>query len=117
MKYSLDKYNYRTINKTDGSPYKVIAESTYAGRLVQGVAKCDPNDNFSFENGVKLSAARCNVKVATKRLARAKRRHNEAIQAYETAKRFLQRMCSYLDDAYFDLEKAKKELEELEATF
>ena len=34
----------------------VIAISTYAGKTVKGIAKCDPNDNFSYdyENGIYL---------------------------------------------------------------
>ena len=45
MEYSLDRYNYYTTQN------KVIAVSTYAGRTVKGIAKCDPRDTFSIDSG------------------------------------------------------------------
>ena len=47
---------------------KVIAVSTYAGKTVRGIAICSPEDKFDIEFGKKLAAARCNEKVAEKRL-------------------------------------------------
>ena len=65
--YTNDKYTYFVADKQK----KVVAVSTYAGKIVRGVAKCDPRDEFSIETGKKLAAARCNLKVATKRAKRA----------------------------------------------
>ena len=47
---------------------KVICISSYAGRSVKGVAKCAPNDEFSMEYGKRLAQARCDVKIASKRI-------------------------------------------------
>ena len=38
---------------------KVICISTYAKKVVRGVAKCSPNDNFDIEIGKKLAQLRC----------------------------------------------------------
>ena len=50
---------------------KVVAVSSYAGRPVRGVAKCDPRDSFDIEKGRALAEARCDVKVAQKRADRS----------------------------------------------
>lgn len=63
---NMSKYNFYTDGKT-----KVVAVSTYAGKAVRGVAKCDINDTFSLEKGKELAAARCNEKIAKKRFTRA----------------------------------------------
>ena len=79
MKYALNKYKYaRTGNK-------VIAISTYAGRTVKGVAKTDPRDTFSLEDGKKLAAARCNAKIAIKRAKNAEFQLIRAKEALEQA--------------------------------
>ena len=77
----------------------VIAQSTFAGKPVFGIAKCDPRDEFDLEEGKKLAAARCNTKIAKKRRNRAHRqfiaslmevraaieRHNACIEYYQNA--------------------------------
>lgn len=63
------KPNYKFY--VDEKNRKVIAVSTYAGRYVKGVAVAHPGDTFDLELGKKIAAARCNMKVAKKRLARA----------------------------------------------
>ena len=57
----MTKYSFYTDGKT-----KVIAVSTYAGKVIRGVAKCDVNDTFSLEKGKKLAAARYNKKITKK---------------------------------------------------
>lgn len=61
-KFNSERYKYATT--PDG---KVIAISSFAGKVVKGVAKCDPNDEFNLESGKKLAAARCNEKVCRRR--------------------------------------------------
>lgn len=73
----MTKYSFYTDGKT-----KVIAVSTYAGKAVRGVAKCDINDTFSLENGKELAAARCNEKIAKKRLTRAENKRRETAKEY-----------------------------------
>ena len=101
MKYSMDKYRfYRSDNK-------VYAVSTYAGKSVRGVAKCDPVDTFSIEDGQMLAAARCNEKVAEKRVKRAEKKVKEAYDDFRVALRHLERMTKYCEDAEADLVDAQ----------
>ena len=110
MSYDVNKYKYFVAKKQDGTPYQVIAVSTYAGRTVRGIAKCDPKDNFSLESGKKLAAARCNLKVAEKRKARATRKYNEANRAMMEQRHFVERMDNYAQDAITEVNNAKAEL-------
>lgn len=98
MKYSLDKYKYFTYFDKSGKK-TVSAVSTYAGRTVKGYAKCDPRDDFNEENGRKLAAARCNAKVADKRLKRAEKKMGEALRQLDAAEAYYKRMRTYFNDA------------------
>ena len=113
MKYSLDKYKFFIAKKTDGTPYQVVAVSTYAGRKVRGVAKCDPRDKFSIENGKKLAAARCNVKIAEKRFKRAEKKHAEAVALATAQLRYRDHMKSYYADSLIELQHAQIDLDNL----
>lgn len=92
---------------------KVIAVSTYAGRKVRGVAKCDPVDTFDEEKGKKLAAARCNEKVAIKRVERAAKRYCEATAALDAAMQEHNRMREYFMDASDALDEARTALSDL----
>ena len=98
MKYSLDKYKFYQY-KDKNAKDTVAAASTYAGRTVKGYAKCDPKDQFSIEKGKELAAARCNAKIASKRVKRASAKYLEAQQQLAEAKRFMARMTEYYTDA------------------
>ena len=113
MKYSLDKYKFFVATKTDGTPYQVVAVSTYAGRKVRGVAKCDPRDAFFMENGKKLAAARCNLKIAEKRAKRAEKKFNEANEAMIEQKRHYEHMKAYANDSQVELKQAQIDLDHL----
>ena len=113
MEYSLDKYKYFVPTKADGTPYKVVAVSTYAGRFVKGIAKCDPKDTPSIEKGKQIAAARCNLKVAEKRAKRANKKYTEAIKFYEQAQNYLDKMINYITDAKIAVDDAHAELKEL----
>lgn len=68
--YPLEKYNYLTYDQTnkDGTTSKVVvALSTYKGKVIKGVAKCSESDEYSFEYGKRLAAARCDAKICRKR--------------------------------------------------
>ena len=101
MNIPMSKYRFYT------SKNMVIAVSTYAGKPVRGVAKCDPEDNFSFEDGKALAMARCNEKIAEKRMKRASRKFAEARQSLIVAKQFYEDMSKYLDDAIASYDEAK----------
>lgn len=51
--YPMEKYHYYVDSKKN-----VYAASTFAGKIVKGVAKCDPKDEFSLEKGKQLAARR-----------------------------------------------------------
>ena len=105
MKYSLDKYKFYQY-KDKNAKVTVAAASTYAGRTVKGYAKCDPRDQFSIEKGKELAAARCNAKIAAKRVKRASAKYLEAQQQLADAKRFMARMTEYYTDAVDKLDEA-----------
>jgi hypothetical protein len=92
---------------------KVIAVSSFAGRAVRGIAKCDPTDEFSFEVGKNLAEARCNVNVAEKRAKYAAARINDAIEWYNEAAKYLEKQIARGQDAADRLVVAKKNLDEL----
>ena len=85
------------------TPNKVIALSTYAGKVVRGIAKCSPQDEFDVDYGMKLAAARCNLKVAQKRLKRADKTYTAASKALRLA----ERDCDFAVDYW---ERSNKEL-------
>ena len=106
----MKNYNYKYI-VIPGK--KIIAISTYAGRTVKGVAKCHPNDKFDVEFGKKLAAARCNEKVAGKRLARALNKYREAVDESIAANEKMNRMRDYALDASEAHDEARRILMEL----
>ena len=98
-----DRYNYVVVPEKK----KVVAYSTYAGQSVRGVAKCAPDDEFDVEFGKKLAAARCNVKVARKRLKRALEMRDVAWDEYLKAEDQLMKEEDYVDDANSTLTEAE----------
>ena len=105
---------YRFYN--DGKS-KVIAVSTYTGRTVRGVAKCDPRDNFDLTVGKALAKARCAEKIAAKRVARSKKEFEKAKNMVAIAQRRLEKMDSYAKDSIIAYNTAKKNRENLENSF
>jgi hypothetical protein len=97
MSVSMDKYKFvKTGNK-------VIAISSFAGKAVKGYAKCNPKDEFDLELGKKLAAARCNQKIAKKRVTRAAHKYDAAWDAVGEAEAHYANMQEYFDkssDAY-----------------
>lgn len=92
----------------------IVAVSRYAGKTVRGIAKCHPNDEFNEKFGIDLAVARCNLKVAEKRMARANKRVMEALVAQYNALSFVADMKDYRRRAENDLKKSIQDLEELE---
>ena len=104
----MDKYTFYTTKN------KVIAVSTYAGKVVRGVAKCDPRDEFDLEKGKELAAARCGEKIAAKRFKNASRKYKEANAAKEAADIKVGKMLMYKLDSANAYMKAKEKLEDIE---
>lgn len=99
------------------SDTKVICISSFAKRPVRGIAKCDTNyDAFDVETGKKLARLRCDVKVSTKRKARAEQKLIEAVEALKAAQARVDKMQSYLNDSSDELANAQKELNEFQKT-
>jgi hypothetical protein len=112
MNYPIEKYRFYTRTKSDGIK-QVIAVSSYAGRTVKGYANCSLEDEFSIETGKELAAARCNLKVAQKRYARALRKQSEAFAEVTAKAQHLEKMNSYVCDSAAAFEKARVELDSL----
>ena len=95
------------------TPTKVIALSTYAGKVVRGIAKCSPQDKFDEEYGKMLAAARCNLKVAEKRLKRADKVYTAASKAMRLAERDCDFAVDYWERSNQELNDAMDHLERL----
>ena len=105
--FPLEKYKFYEAGN------KIIAVTTYAGKLVRGVSICHPSDNFSLETGKKLAAARCNEKVAMKRYARAQDKYIAACKARDEAEEYLGKMREYMNDSYVAMNEAAQECDAL----
>ena len=88
-------YNYK-VYKSAG---KVVAISTFAGKAVRGIAKCDPTDTYSETFGEDLAIARCSAKIAHKRVKSATTKMNAAAKALEAAQKHYEQMVAYYSDA------------------
>lgn len=116
MNYPLEKYHYYTYRRADGAMV-VKAVSTYAGQNIFGKAVCHPNDKFDLEKGKELAAARCNKKVAEKRLRRAQKKRDEAADIYHRAMCKYDDMVAYENDAIEETAKAREKVRELLGNF
>lgn len=95
---------------TRDSGNTVIAISTYAGKTIKGVAKCDPNDNFSYDYGRKLAKARCDAKISKKRYKNANNKLREAYEALNAAREYYNKMVEYKMDSFKAMDAAKENL-------
>ena len=102
------KYKYYIDNKKN-----IIAVSTYAGKTVKGVAKCDPRDAFDVEKGKDLAAARCDYKVAQKRERRAEKKCAEAAAVLAKAYNYFEKMNKYQQDSINKTIESSKYLESI----
>ena len=106
MGYPIEKYAFYVSENQK----QVIAVSTYAGRKIKGVAKCDPRDEFSLEKGKGLAAVRCALKIAEKRAKRAARKYKEAIAESDARFKYAQKMQDYLINSNNELLEIKEKL-------
>lgn len=112
--FPIEKYKFYVGKRADGTPYKVIAVSSFAGQPVRGVAVCNPRDEFDLEKGKALAAARCNFKVAQKRYRRAMEKLYDASLARISAGEKYLNMANYSIDAEEAMNNAKRDLRSLE---
>ena len=87
------RYKYYTGNGT------CVVVSTYAGKTVKGVSKVAPNDEFDLEKGMALAKARCDRKVAGKRVKRAEKKLLEAREIFHAARDYYEKMANYYSDS------------------
>ena len=106
------KFEYKY--KIDEEKRTVVAFSTFAGKVVTGVARCAEEDEFNIEVGKRLAAARCSVKIAEKRLKRAELCYGIAVDAFKFWSDRLAKMKHYKDDAIFAFEAAYDALTNIE---
>lgn len=108
MNFPIEKYK---IIKHDN---EVIAISTYAGKTVKGIAKCDPRDGFDADFGEDLAIARCAAKIAIKRQKRAQKCLAVAEANLAEAQRWVAKMTDYCTDSIEAANDAINTLYELE---
>lgn len=97
----------------DDDKKRVYCISTYAGKIVKGVAKCAPQDRYVVGTGAKIAKARCDAKVSEKRVKNANNKYYEAQKEYLRVKCRLEKMAIYVNDAIHELEHNRRELQEL----
>lgn len=103
------KYKYASFVNKNGQ--KVIsARATYAGKTVKGYAKCDPRDEYDEEKGKELAAARCEARIAKKRMNYSIHKVAEARKKVIAAQRELEKMLYFQADATHMAESAELEV-------
>ena len=116
FKFNPDRYRYYIHQSKDHGSTQITAVSTYAGKTVKGYAKCDPQDNYNEELGMKLAAARCNLRVANLRKKRAQRKFDEAQARLEAAQKFATDMGYYWAEATSAVKSAQADVEDILST-
>lgn len=115
--YPIEKYDIKHYDRknNDGSVSKVImALSTYGGKVVKGVAKCQPTDSYDFESGKKLAAARCDYKVCVSRNKRAQKKLAEALKKLQEMEIYVAKMTKYVYDSENEVNKSLERLTNIE---
>lgn len=102
-------YRYKFHN----SDNKVIALGSFAGKVVRGIAKCDPEDTFSLEDGKELAKARCEAKIAHKREKYACDKLEEAYELFSKAQEHFEQMNEYWEKAHAERIEADKTVKEI----
>ena len=116
MNFDVNKYIFVEHTSKNGSK-QVTAISSYAGKTVKGYAKCDPNDEYFEGSGMVLAAARCNEKIAKKRVACSEARLNEAREQLKKAEKLVADMIDYHNDAINKYAEAQNEVEDILSEF
>lgn len=98
---------------TDGKK-KVICTTTFAKKMVKGVAICADEDTFDLEVGKKLAQARADYQFAKKRLAYATQKLNCAVEASKKSWDYTKDCSRYYSDCKDDLQAYEDVLYELE---
>ena len=116
MAFNKDKYSYVDHTPKGSNVREIIALSNYCGKVVKGLAKCDPRDTFDFATGKMLAALRCYKKVAEKRVKNANDKVAEAKAKIAAAEKELEKASKYQIHAYNEYFEAEKLLDEFYKT-
>jgi len=109
--FPIDRYKFYVIPEKQ----MVIAVSTFAGKTYRGIAKCNPEDTWNEDYGKRLAAARCGVKIATKRIQYAEVRAEDSRQWANEAVNYYIKDLAYVRESEDVLNKAIKALGEIYA--
>lgn len=102
--------NYKEFHYTNENGLKVIkVGSTYAGKPVWGYAICAPEDEYDEAYGYRLAKARCDKKIAKKRMRAATDRMHLYYEAKMKIDREYEKSCDYFVDSFKANEAAEKE--------
>jgi hypothetical protein len=112
MSHPIDKYFFATRDFEDGRK-QVIAVSTYAGKTVKGTATCAADDEFKLEEGKKLAAARCEVKVANKRAKFAQERLDYLVSVAEDLRAAISKAATVAGETAAAARVAEEELDKI----
>jgi hypothetical protein len=105
-----DNYNFYYSQATRS----VICTTYYKGKIVKGVAKCDPNDTFDLETGRQLAYLRCRKKFFKRKFERAADTYARAVVEANRAEDRRQRAVEFINDATRELNEVKQALATLE---
>jgi hypothetical protein len=92
---------------------KIIATSSFAGKTVKGVAKCDPVDTFSVESGEELAAARCNSKISAKRVKYLRGKLASACDELARVKAEVEQLTALYNEAVVSYSNSEAEITEI----
>lgn len=96
---------------------RTICVSSFAGKPVRGVAICDSKDTFTEDAGQKVSMARCDVKVANKRVKKAFQDLNGLYEARDTINAYIVKATERYDLARDKQDKAEQGLLDILSSF
>ena len=107
--FPYEKYKYFT-NGVD----LVVAESTYAGKKYRGKAHLGDGDEFDYEKGKKLAAARCDKIICKKRCIYALQKMKVYDELIQSAQEDLDKEKEFFKDALSEFVLSMNRLSEIE---
>ena len=101
------KYRYYIAGK------KVICVTMYAGKSVRGVAICSEDDTFNFDAGQRLAKARCDHKLAERRMSRIEKELQDIANQQKVLANKHNKLIDSLMKANTSVEDAKEQVNSL----
>ena len=101
--------NYKVFTYTNEKGLNVVkVGSTYAGKPVWGYATCAPEDNYDYDYGYRLAKARCDKKIAEKRLKASTEKMNMYYAYKMTIDSDYENACDYFTNSFKAKDLAEK---------